>query len=105
MTTSRCFGSSVEWEYLWDPDSGRGSLSSSDDKTVGGESTGVRSTDWMEAKSKDDECRLTYDVFKVLQDKRKGTSVVVGLLKCRSSVLVRAADEEEFMPRSRSVVS
>jgi hypothetical protein len=56
-------------------------LSSSDDKTVGGESTGVRSTDWMEAKSEGDECRLTYDVFKVLQDKRKGTSVVGGLLR------------------------
>ena len=25
--------------------------------------------------------------------------------KCRSSVLVRAADEEEFMPRSRRVVA
>ena len=30
----------------------------------------------MEAKSEGDECRWTYEVSKVLQDKRKGTSVV-----------------------------
>ncbi len=60
----------------WGPDSGRGSLSSSDGKTVGVGSTGARSTDRMEAKSEVDECRLAYEVSKVLQDKRKGTSVV-----------------------------
>ncbi len=30
----------------------------------------------MEAKSEGDECRWSYEVSKVLQDKRKGTSVV-----------------------------
>jgi hypothetical protein len=30
----------------------------------------------MEAKSEGDECRWTYEVSKVLEDKRKGTSVV-----------------------------
>ncbi len=32
----------------------------------------------MEAKSEGGECRWTYEVSKVLQDKRKGTSVVGG---------------------------
>jgi hypothetical protein len=51
-------------------------LSLSDGKAVGVGSTGVRSTDRMEAKIEGDECRWTYEVSKVLQDKRKGTSVV-----------------------------
>ena len=36
------------------------------------------STDWMEAKSEGDECLWTYEVSKVLQDKRKGAAVVWG---------------------------
>ena len=78
MATPRCFGSGVEREYPGGPASGRGPLSSLDGKTVGGDNTGAMSTDWMEAKSEGDECLWTYEVSKVLQDKRKGAAVVGG---------------------------
>ena len=49
----------------------------------------------MEANSEGDECRWTYEVSKVLEDKRKGTSVVGGNVHsscdaCCSSLLMAA---------------